>query len=134
MEAEMRARLGVGAIGLIVLLTAGCASMMGLPQGSVLVGDYQGSFNGKFFWGTIEVQVYEAPGGARPVFGRLKQEAEEGFTDFRGQVTGNRMEAGFTIADGTVSGELSPDGRSMTGSYRFTDFPFDQGTWKATRR
>ena len=130
----MRARLGFGAIGLILLLTAGCASMMGLPQGSVLVGDYQGSFNGKFFWGTIEVQVYEAPGGARPVFGRLKQQAEEGFTDFRGQMTGNRLEAQFTIADGTVTGELSPDGRSMTGTYRFTDFPFDQGPWTATKR
>jgi hypothetical protein len=130
MKVKMRALCGVFAL----LLLSGCASMMGLPQGSVLVGDYQGSFNGKFFWGTIEVQVYEAPGGARPVFGRLKQEAEEGFTDFRGQMTGNRLEAGFTLADGTVSGELSPDGRSMSGSYRFTDFPFDQGPWTATKR
>jgi hypothetical protein len=130
MKAKMRALCGVFAL----LLLSGCAAMTGLPQGSVLVGDYQGSFNGKFFWGTIEVQVYEAPGGSRPVFGRLKQEAEEGFTDFRGQVTGNRMEASFTIADGTVSGELSPDGLTMSGTYRFTDFPFDQGTWKATRR
>jgi hypothetical protein len=108
--------------------------MMGLPQGSVLTGDYQGSFEGKFFWGTIEIQVYAAPGGARPVFGRLKQQAEEGFTDFRGQVTGNRLEAQFTIADGAVTGELSPDGGTLSGTYRFTDFPFDQGTWKAARR
>jgi hypothetical protein len=130
MKANMRALCGAFAL----LLVTGCAAMSGLPQGSVLVGDYQGSFNGKFFWGTIEVQVYEAPGGARPVFGRLKQQAEEGFTDFRGQMTGNRLEASFTIADGTVTGELSPDGRSMTGTYQFTDFPFDQGPWTATKR
>jgi hypothetical protein len=130
MKANMRALCGAFAL----LLVTGCAAMSGLPQGSVLVGDYQGSFNGKFFWGTIEVQVYEAPGGARPVFGRLKQQAEEGFTDFRGQMTGNRLEARFTIADGTVTGELSPDGRSMTGTYQFTDFPFDQGPWTATKR
>ena len=56
----MRTRLGFVAIGLIVLLTAGCATMMGLPQGSVQIGDYQGPFNGKFFEGTIEVQVYRS--------------------------------------------------------------------------
>lgn len=116
------------------LALAGCAAMQGLPQGSVLTGDYEGSFNGKFFWGSIEVKVYDAPGGSRPVFGRLSQEAEAGFTDFRGQVTGSRLEAQFTIANGSVSGELSADGRSMTGTYRFTDFPFDQGTWNAQKR
>jgi len=113
---------------------AGCAAMQGLPQGSVLAGDYEGPFNGKFFWGSIEVKLYDAPGGSRPVFGRLKQEAEEGFLDFRGEVKGSRMEAQITIADGTVSGELSADGKSMTGTYRLTDPPFDQGTWNAQKR
>src|SRR5512147_3233982 len=101
------------------LAMCGCAAMQGLPQGSVLTGDYEGSFNGKFFWGSIEVRVYDAPGGARPIFGRLRQEAEEGFTDFRGEMKGSRLEAQFTFADGSVSGELSADGRSMTGRYRF---------------
>jgi hypothetical protein len=108
--------------------------MQGLPQGSVLTGDYEGSFDGKFFWGSIEVKVYEAPGGSRPVFGRLKQQAEEGFLDFRGEVKGSRLEAQFTIADGSISGELSADGKSMTGTYRLTDPPFDQGTWNARKR
>ena len=112
----------------------GCAGMTGVPQGSVLTGDYEGSFNGKFFWGSIEVWVYDAPGGTRPVFGRLHQEAEEGFLDFRGEVKGSRLEAQFTIADGTVSGELSADGRSMTGTYRLTDPPFDHGTWNAQKK
>jgi hypothetical protein len=117
-----------------ILAVCGCAAMQGLPQGSVLTGDYEGSFNGKFFWGSIEVRVYDAPGGARPVFGRLSQEADGGFTDFRGEMTGSRLEAQFTIADGSVSGELSADGRSMTGTYRFTDWPFDHGTWNAQKR
>ena len=123
----------------VLVLTAGlamygCAGIQGLPQGSVLTGDYHGSFNGKFFWGSIEVKVYDAPGGTRPVFGRLHQEAEEGFLDFRGEVKGTRMEAQFTIADGSVIGELSADGKSMTGTYRLTDPPFDQGTWNALKR
>jgi len=111
-----------------------CAVMQGLPQGSVLTGDYEGSFDGKFFWGSIEVKTYDAPGGTRPVFGRLKQLAEDAFTDFRGEVKGSRLEAQFTLADGTVSGELSADGKSMTGTYRFTNWPFDQGTWKAQKK
>ena len=115
-------------------LLAGCAGMQGTPQGSVLTGDYESSFNGKFFWGSIEIKVYDAPGGSRPVFGRLNQEAEAGFIDFRGEVKGSRLEAQFTIADGSVSGELSADGRSMTGTYRITDPPFDQGTWNAQKR
>jgi len=116
------------------LAICGCAAMQGLPQGSVLAGNYEGSFNGKFFWGSIMVKVYDAPGGSRPVFGRLHQSAEEGFTDFRGEVKGSQLEAQFTIADGSVSGELSADGTSMTGTYRFTDFPFDQGTWNAQKK
>ena len=58
----------------ILILTApfalfGCASLEGLPQGAVLVAEYQGSFNGKFFWGSMGIKVYEAPGGSRPVIG-----------------------------------------------------------------
>jgi hypothetical protein len=99
-----------------------------------LTGDYEGSFNGKFFWGSIEVKVYDAPGGSRLVFGRLNQEASHGSIDFRGEVKGLQLEAQFTFANGTVSGELSADGRSMTGTYRITDGPGDQGTWNAKKR
>ena len=118
----------------IAFILCSCAAMQGLPQGSVLTGDYEGSFNGKFFWGSIEVKVYDAPGGSRLVFGRLNQEAEQGSIDFRGEVKGPRLEAQFTIADGSVSGELSADGRSMSGTYKIADPPFDHGTWSAQKR
>jgi len=131
----MKARNIVMAASLLLtLLLAACAGMQGLPEGSVLTGDYEGSFNGKFFWGSIEVKVYDAPGGSMPIFGQLQQEAEEGFLDFRGEMKGSRLEAQFTFADGTVSGELSADGKSMAGTYRFTDPPFDQGTWSAQKK
>ena len=68
-EGVMRLSTRLSAISAAVLILAGCASVMGLPQGSVQTGDYQGRFEGKFFWGTIEVRVYEAPGGVRPVIG-----------------------------------------------------------------
>ena len=118
----------------VVLSVCGCAGMTGIPQGSVLTGDYKGSFNGKFAWGAFEAKVYEAPGGSRPVFGQLWQEAEEAFVNFRGEMKGSRLEAQFQFVNGSLSGEMSADGKSMTGTYRFTDYPFDQGTWSAQKR
>ena len=75
--------------------------------------------------------MYEAPGGVRPVIGNLQQDAQQGGLVFRGEVQGSRMEAQFGFVYGSVTGELSPDGRTMSGTYRFTDPPFDQGTWTA---
>ncbi len=128
-------------LGLLVffLLTplalSGCASLEGLPQGAVLTGEYQGSFNGKFFWGSTGIKVYEAPGGRRPVVGWFEQEAEPGsMIVFRGDMQGLRFQGQFTIADGSISGELSPDGKLLTGVYHFTDFPFDHGTWSAPKK
>jgi hypothetical protein len=128
-------------LGLLVffLLTplalSGCASMEGLPQGAVLIGEYQGSFNGKFFWGSTGIKVYEAPGGSRSVVGWFEQEAEPGsMTVFRGDMQGPRFQGQFTIVDGTISGELTADSRSLSGTYNFTDPPFDHGTWQAQKK
>jgi hypothetical protein len=126
-------------IGILILAAAfalfGCASLEGLPQGAVLVGEYQGSFTGNFFWGSTGVKVYEAPGGSRPVIGWFEQEAEPGsMIVFRGDMQGPRFQGQFTIVDGSISGELSADGRLLTGVYNFTDFPFDHGTWNAQKR
>jgi hypothetical protein len=124
----------LGAMALAAMLLVGCTALQGLPQGSVLVGDYQGRFEGKFFWGTIEVRVYEAPGGVRPVIGNLEQDARAGGLVFRGEVKGARMEAQFGFVYGAVTGELSADGRTISGTYKITDPPFDQGTWTASKR
>jgi hypothetical protein len=124
----------------VILLAAtfalsGCAALSGVPEGSVLVAVYDGSFTGKFFWGTIQVKVYEAPGGLRPVFGWVEQEAEPGaFQNFQGAIKDSRFEGQFTVANGSISGELSADGALLTGAYNFTDFPFDHGTWSAKKK
>ena len=113
----------------------GCASLEGLPQGAVLVAEYQGSFTGKFFWGSMGIKVYEAPGGSRPVIGWLEQEAELGsMVVFRGDMQGPRFQGQFTLAAGTISGELTADGRFLSGTYNFTDPPFDHGTWQAQKK
>ena len=124
-----------GIILVAALTLSGCAALSGVPEGSVLVAVYDGSFTGKFFWGTIQVKVYEAPGGLRPVFGWVEQEAQPGaYQNFTGTMKGSRFEGQFTVANGSISGELSTDGALLTGAYNFTDWPFDQGTWNAKKK
>ena len=118
----------------VTLLLYGCATLEGLPQGSVLVAEYEGPFNGKFFWGSIHVDVYEAPGGARPIIGWFNQDTAGTNQYFRGAMKGFQLAAQFTIADGSISGELSADGALLTGVYNLADFPYDRGTWNANKK
>jgi hypothetical protein len=128
-----RFRLLVILLGTTIALY-GCATMKGLPQGSVLVAEYEGPFTGKFFWGSIHVDMYEAPGGLRPILGWFNQDATGSNLFFRGVMKGSQIEAQFTIANGNISGELSADGALLTGVYNLTDFPFDRGTWNAKKK
>jgi hypothetical protein len=93
---------------------SGCAALSGVPEGSVLVGVYEGSFTGEFFWGTIQVKVYEAPGGLRPVFGWIEQDGRPGaYQNFQGAMKGSRFEGQFQI-HGYISG-IVRDGGRVTG-------------------
>ena len=79
--------------------------------------------------------MYEAPGGLKPVFGSIEQQAQSGaYQNFTSAMKGSRFEGQFTVASGRISGELSTDGALLTGDYNFTDWPFDQGTWNATKK
>jgi hypothetical protein len=112
----------------------GCAAMTGIPKGSALLGVYEGSFNGKFDWGTIEVKLYQVPGGEKIFTGSFMEGAQLP-ADFRGQLNNVKMEGNLLgMVDGTVVGELSADGDSMSGTYKIDDPPFDHGIWKAQKR
>jgi hypothetical protein len=131
----MKANKPVAVFSLAVLLITGCATMEGLPQGSVLTDVYEGSFNGVFIWGTIKIRIYDTPGGSKLVIGQLDQDASAGTSIFRGEMMGPRMVAQFTIATGTVTGEKSPDGESMSGTYRYeTSDLGEHGTWNARKK
>jgi hypothetical protein len=113
---------------------SGCAALTGVPQGSVLLGVYEGSFNGKFDWGTIEVKLYQSPAGAK-IFTGAFMEGAEFPANFNGQMNEGKMQGALIgDLDGTVSGELTADGRSMSGTYKINDPPFDHGTWNAQKR
>jgi len=123
----------------IIVLTAslalsGCAGLTGVPKGSALLDVYEGSFNGKFDWGTIEVKLYQTPSGTK-VFSGSFMEGAQFPANFNGQLADGKMQGALIgDLDGTVSGELSADGRFMSGTYKINDPPFDHGTWKAQKR
>jgi hypothetical protein len=116
------------------LIGGGCASAPGVPQGSVLTGEYQGRFNSQFSWGAIKVRVYDAPDGSKPVFGELRPESGTLMGAFRGQMKGSRLEAEFFEANGTVAGELSTDGKTMSGTFSFPNVLGPPATWTAQKK
>jgi hypothetical protein len=53
---------------------------------------------------------------------------------FRGQIKGSRFEAQFLEANGTVTGELSADGKTMSGTFSFANVLGPPGTWTAQKK
>jgi hypothetical protein len=111
----------------------GCAAMTGVPQGSVLTGVYQGSFNGLYNEGSVEVKLYQAPDGSKPFFGNFGEEGS--YLNFKGAMQERELQGQILLPlEGTISGKLSPDGQSLSGDYKFTIAPFDHGTWQAQKQ
>jgi hypothetical protein len=133
---HMKKKILLGAVLVLILGLAlfGCTSMSGIPKGSALLGVYEGSFNGKFDWGTIEFKFYQTPGGTKVFTGSFMEGAQFP-ANFTGRLVDGKIEGSLIgDLDGTLTGELSADGRSMSGTYKIADPPFDHGTWKAQRR
>jgi hypothetical protein len=113
----------------------GCASaaVTGVPEGSVLVAIYEGTFNGTGNEGSIEVKLYRAPDGSRPCYGNFGEEGA--YLNFRGELKGDDLQGEILLPmEGTISGKLAPDGETMSGTYKFTVPPFDHGTWQAQKK
>jgi hypothetical protein len=106
----------------------------GGSQGSVLTGDYQGSFDSQYSWGKIKIKVYDGPDGSKPVFGELEPASGRVMGIFRGHMKGSRLEADFFQASGTVTGELSADGKTMSGTFTFANVLGPPGTWSAQKK
>jgi hypothetical protein len=116
------------------VIAVGCAVAPGVPQGSVLTGDFQGRFNSQFSWGSMKIRLYDAPDGSKPVFGELQPESGTLMGAFRGQMKGSRLEGEFFEANGTVTGELSADGKTMSGTFSFPNVLGPPATWNAQKK
>jgi hypothetical protein len=123
---------------MLVLDTAwavlGCASatITGVPQSSVLVAVYEGTFNGTANEGSVEVKLYRSPDGSQPFFGNFDEEGS--YLNFRGEMKADELQGQILLPlQGTISGKLSADGEALSGTYKFTIPPFDHGTWQAQK-
>jgi sigma54-dependent transcription regulator len=113
----------------------GCASatITGVPDGSVLVGVYHGTFIGAFNEGSVKVKLYRSPNGGTPFFGNFGE--EESYLDFKGEMTAAELQGQILLPlEGTIAGKLSADGQALSGTYKFTVPPFDHGTWQARKQ
>jgi hypothetical protein len=126
---------------LLMLMTSaawaavGCASatITGVPEGSVLVGVYEGTFNGTANEGSVEVKLYRSPDGGQPFFGNFGEDGS--YLNFRGEMKADELQGQILLPlEGTISGKLSADGESLSGTYKFTLPPFDHGTWQAHKQ
>ena len=113
----------------------GCAAMTvtGVPEGSVLTGVYEGTFNGTFNEGSVEVKLYRSPDGSKLFFGNFGEEGS--YLNFKGEMMADELQGQILLPlEGTVSGKLTADGESMSGMYKFSIPPFDHGTWNARKQ
>ncbi len=125
---------------LMLILSAACAAfgcasatITGVPQGSVLVGVYEGTFNGTANEGSVEVKLYRSPDGGKPFFGNFGEEGS--YLNFRGEMKANELQGQILLPlEGTISGKFSADGEALSGTYKFTVPPFDHGTWQTRKQ
>jgi hypothetical protein len=117
----------------VACVAFGCAAITGVPQGSVLIGVYKGTFNGVYNEGSVEVKLYQAPDGSKPFYGDFGEEAS--YLNFKGAMQEGELQGQILLPlEGSISGKLSPDGGSLSGDYKFTIPPFDHGTWQAQKQ
>ena len=134
----MKRVVTVMAVVLVALFILGSCSGPGIPQGSVLRAEYQGLFKGDNFWGTITVRVYDASDGSRPVSGELHPGSVDAKGNFSGLMKGSQMEARMDVTlgvhSGAVTGEMSADGQTMSGTLNLDTVTGPPATWDAKKK
>jgi hypothetical protein len=84
--------------------------------------------------GSIRVHLYQTPEGVKLFMGNFTGASNAPNIFFRGEMTGNALVGDLMApASGTITGQLSPDGNRLSGSYRMITAN-DKGTWKARKK
>jgi hypothetical protein len=111
------------------LAVAGCAAMTPVPEGSQLVGTYQGLMWGGID-GPIQVKLFQTQTGDTVFSGQLINAANGAVSEFHGTVMGNYMDGKIGLILGTIDGQLSADGTQMSGSLKLAQF---HAAWSASQ-
>ena len=123
----------------VICLLTSCAGLNFIPEGSQSLGDYEGSFDGDVYGGTIQIQLFQMPEGDKlfkaTVDVKDAQPFEAKALFVRGKMTANSLEGVFQgDASGTLSGQLSSDDNQLTGSFNLTAPGLNDGTWQAKKK
>jgi hypothetical protein len=112
------------------VLLAGCVSDP-VPKGTQSLGTFRGILRGNVYDGPIEVNLFQTQEGDTFFTGQFTDTIAGGNHNFRGTVNDNQMEGRISMVFGTIAGELSEDGRHMSGTFRLAQ---NRGTWSASRQ
>jgi hypothetical protein len=123
----------------ISCLLMSCAGSKYIPEGSQALGVYEGSLDGDVYGGTIQIQLFQTSEGDKLFRATIAVEPNEptapGALFVRGKMTANSLAGEFQgNATGTLSGQLSPDGKQLTGSFNITSPGLNDGTWQAKKK
>ena len=134
----MNTRRQIIILGLLFVLTLyGCGGAS-LPQGGQKIGRYEGTFTSALLYGPCQVDLYRLPSGNRTFEGYFQGTEEDVFLTIKGQMTGNNLEGTFfgegVFAGSTISGTLTDDENSMSGTFSLNTAYSVKGTWKAQRK
>jgi hypothetical protein len=121
-----------------VSLLMSCAGLEFIPKGSRAIGIYDGYFYGVRYGGSIRIFLYQTPANEKLFLATIA--LEPGNRDHpsaffaRGKMTANSLEGTFQgNATGTLSGQMSPDGRELSGAINLTAPDLNNGSWQAKR-
>jgi hypothetical protein len=121
-----------------VSLLMSCAGLEFIPKGSRALGIYDGYFYGVRYGGSIRIFLYQTPANEKLFLATIA--LEPGNRDHpsaffaRGKMTANSLEGTFQgNATGTLSGQMSPDGRELSGAINLTAPDLNNGSWQAKR-
>ncbi|UCD82346.1 MAG: hypothetical protein JSW26_13250 [Desulfobacterales bacterium] len=107
-------------IWLLILMSSvawtafGCTSsaVTGVPEGSVLISVYEGTFSGAFNEGSIEVKLHRSPDGSELCYGHFEEEGS--YLNFRGEFKADELQGEVLLPlEGTIAGTLSSDGEAF---------------------
>ena len=117
-------------IGLLFLTAIYACGGASLPQGAQKIGRYEGTFTSALLYGPCQVDLYRLPSGNGTFEGYFQGTEEDVFLTIKGQMTGNNLEGTFfgegVFAGSTISGTLTDDENSMSGTFTLNTAYFSQ--------
>ena len=120
-------------------LLMSCAGSKFIPEGSQSLGVYEASFSGDMYGGSLRIHLFQTLAGEKLFKATLNRDTSNPYvvqTYFvRGKMTASSLEGKVEgKGSGSLTGNLSSDGKRLTGSFNVTAPDLCSGTWQAQKK